>query len=130
MKKVIWILIGIFLSLSGGFPLRANAVSPSPVPGERQEKAARGIKEKGEIVCLFQSGTTDVRKTINVNDILTVYRENGTHQMVEVGKISILSYVGDDYLKGEVVEGELQAGDIAKKGEVASLVISSSDKCK
>src|SRR5512147_752280 len=111
MKKVIWILIGIFLSLSAGFPSSLNAVSPSPVPGEREEKAAKGIKEKGETVCLFQSGTTDVRKTINVNDILTVYRENITHKMVEVGKIRILSYVGDDYLKGEVVEGELQTGD-------------------
>jgi hypothetical protein len=32
--------------------------------------------------------------------------------------------------KGEVVEGELKAGDIAKKGDVASLIISSGDKCK
>jgi len=48
----------------------------------------------------------------------------------EVGKIRILSYVEEDYLKGEVIEGELVPGDIAKKGDVASLVISSSDKCK
>lgn len=130
MKKVSWIVIGIFLSLSAGFPSRVNAVSPSPVLEEREEKAAKGIKEKGETACLFQSGTADVRKTININDILNVYRENRSHQMIEVGKIRILSYVGDDYLKGEVVEGELQSGDIAIKGDVASLVISSSDKCK
>lgn len=130
MKKVSWIVIGIFLSLSAGFSSRVNAVSPSPVLEEREEKAAKGIKEKGETACLFQSGTADVRKTINVNDILNVYRENRSHQMIEVGKIRILSYVGDDYLKGEVVEGELQSGDIAIKGDVASLVISSSDKCK
>jgi hypothetical protein len=51
-------------------------------------------------------------------------------ELKEVGKIKVLSYVGEDYLKGEVVEGELKAGDIAKKGDVASLIISSGDKCK
>ena len=130
MKKVIWILIVMFLSLSVGLPLRANAVSPSPIPGEREERVAKGIKVKGETVCLFQSGTMDVKKEIKINDILPVYRESKSHELKEVGKIKVLSYVGEDYLKGEVVEGELKAGDIAKKGDVASLVISSENSCK
>jgi len=49
---------------------------------------------------------------------------------VEVGKIRVLSYVGEDYIKGEVIEGELKAGDIAEKGDVASLIISSENSCK
>jgi hypothetical protein len=85
---------------------------------------------KGDVVCLFHSGTEDVKKEIHINDILIVYRENHEHQLKEVGKIRILSSVGEDYLKGEVVEGEVKAGDIAKKGDVASLVISSEEKCK
>jgi hypothetical protein len=109
--------------------LLANAVSPSPIPGERAEKAAKGIKVKGETVCLFQSGTPDVKMAISTGDVLVVYRESESHELKEVGKIKVLSYVGEDYLKGEVVEGELKAGDIAKKGDVASLVISSGDKC-
>jgi hypothetical protein len=116
-----------------GVPLLAHAVSWSPVQEEREErdeKAARGLLEKGSVVCLFQSGTADVKKEIHINDILTVYRENKDHQLKEIGKIRIRAYVGDDYLKGEVVDGELMPGDIAKKGEVASLVIFSSDKCK
>jgi len=130
MKKVILIFIAIFLPLSVSLPLRANAVSPSPVPGENEERIAQGIKVKGETVCLFQSGTSDVKKAINVNDILPVYRENKFRELKEVGKIKVLSYIEEDYLKGEVVEGELKAGDVAKKGDVASLVISSSSKCK
>jgi hypothetical protein len=85
--------------------------------------------EKGDIVCLFQSGTADVRKGITVNDVHPVYRETKSHELLEVGKIKVLSYSGADYIKGEVIEGELKAGDIAKKGDVASLIISSGDKC-
>ena len=130
MKRVTWILAVMFLSLSVGFPLRANAVSPSPVPEEREERIAKGIKVKGETVCLFESGTADVKKTISVGDLLTVYRERGKHELTEVGKIKVLSYIGEDYLKGEVTEGEVRTGDISIKGDVASLVISSEDKCK
>ena len=50
--------------------------------------------------------------------------------MKQVGKIRIISYIGEDYLKGEVVEGEVKVGDIAKKGDVASLVVSESKTCK
>jgi len=129
MKKVANILAIALISCFSA-PLHANAVSWSPLQEEREEKAAKGVMEKGAAVCLFQSGTADVRKEIRVNDILTVYRENQDHQMKEVGKIRVLSYVGEDYLKGEVVEGEVKAGDIAKKGDVASLVVSESKACK
>jgi hypothetical protein len=112
------------------YPGLVGAVSPSPVPEELAEKTAKGIKVKGEMVCLFESGREDVKKAISIGDILVVYRENTKHELKEVGKIKVLSYVGEDYLKGEVVEGEVMAGDIAKKGDVASLVIFSGEKCK
>ena len=102
----------------------------SPLQEERDEKAAKGIMVKGSVVCLFQSGTADVRKAIKVNDILFVYRESKFPELKVVGTIRVLSYAGEDYLKGEVVEGELKTGDIAKKGDVASLVISPTDSCK
>jgi beta-lactam-binding protein with PASTA domain len=108
----------------------AAAVSYPVVEEQREAKAAKGIREKGETVCLFQSGTADVKKMISVGDLITVYRESGKHELKEVGKIKVLSYIGEDYLKGEVIEGEVRTGDIAKKGDVASLVISSGDKCK
>ncbi len=129
MKKIAG-LLAVLLILCGGLPQRVKAVSWSPIQEEREEKAAKGIMEKGAIVCLFQSGTADVRKAININDILPVYRESKSHELKEVGKIKVLSYIGEDYLKGEVVEGELKAGDIAKKGDVASLLISSENRCK
>jgi beta-lactam-binding protein with PASTA domain len=130
MKKIAGILIVMILSSVLGFPLLSGAVSFSPVPAEREEKAAKGTIEKGAIVCLFQSGTADVKKAISIGDILIVHREGPKHELKEVGKIKVLFYAGEDYLRGEVVEGEIKAGDIAKKGDAASLVISSGDKCK
>ena len=50
--------------------------------------------------------------------------------MVQVGKLKVLSFVGSDYLKAVIIEGEVMTGDIAKKGDVAGLVISHEDKCK
>jgi hypothetical protein len=129
MKKIAE-LLAVLLILFAGLPQLVNAVSWSPIEAERVEKAAKGIMEKGTTVCLFESGTADVKKAISMGDVLVVYREGPKHELKEVGKIKILSYSGEDYLKGEVVEGEIKPGDIAKKGEVASLVISSGDKCK
>ena len=59
-----------------------------------------------------------------------MYREGGKRGHEEVGKIKVLRYVGEDYIKGEVLEGRVQTGDVAKKGAVAGLVISSGERCK
>ena len=130
MKKIVKLLAVLLIFLCAGLPQLVNAVSWSPLQEERDEKVAKGIMVKGTVVCLFQSGTADVKKAIKVNDILPVYRENKSHELKEVGKIKMLSYRGEDYLQGEVVEGEIKAGDIAKKGAVASLIISSENSCK
>lgn len=128
MKKIAKFFVVLLISCMG-LPQLVNAVSWSPLQEEREEKAAKGIMVKGTVVCLFQSGTADVKKAISIGDVLVVYREGPKHELKEVGKLKVLSYSGEDYLKGEVVEGELKAGDIAKKGDVAGLIISSSDKC-
>ncbi len=119
----------VILLFSFAAPRTTHAVSFSPVPGENEEKADKGIRTKGEKVCLFQSGTVDVRRAIGAGDVLVVYRPGKDDSLQEVGRIKVLSYVGADYLKAEVVEGELRAGDVARKGGIASLVISSEDRC-
>jgi hypothetical protein len=129
MKKI-GRLLAVLLISCVGLPQLVNAVSWSPLQEEHEEKAAKGIMGKGAIVCLFQSGTTDVKKAISINDILPVYREGKSHELKEVGKIKVLSYVRKDYLKAEIVEGEIKVGDIAKKGDVASVIISSENSCK
>jgi len=130
MERYISVTTVLLLSVIVGFPVGARAVSYPITEDQRDEKAAKGVREKGETVCLFQSGTADIRKTIIVGDILLVYREGGNRELEEVGKIKVLSYVGEDYIKGEVLEGRVQTGDVAKKGNVAGLVIFSGERCK
>ena len=120
------ILLLLVLSLPGS----ARAVSYPLIEEQREEKAAKGISEKGETVCLFQSGTADVRQAISIGDVLPVFREGSDRELTTVGRIRVLSFVGDDYLKGEVIEGEVRAGDVAKKDDAASLVISARERCK
>jgi len=91
-------VLTVVLSSCICMPLAANAVSWSPLQEKQTEKTAKGIREKGAIVCLFQSGTADVKKEIRFNDILIVCREDRDHRLHEVGKIRILSYVEEDYL--------------------------------
>jgi hypothetical protein len=83
------------------------------------------VMKAGSIVYLFHSGTDDVRNAINVNDVLTVYREYPPDFFPgskEAGKVRILSPLGDYYFAGEVVEGEMQPGYLAKKGTVACFI--------
>src|ERR1700686_3659976 len=83
------------------------------------------VIKTGSKVYLFHSGTDDVRNAINVDDVLTVYREyprDFSPGSKEVGKVRILSPLGDYYFAGEVVEGEMQPGYLAKKGTVACFI--------
>jgi hypothetical protein len=106
-----------------GFPLSVSAVSYFPVPlYHRQEKIEYAVKP-GETVFLFHSGTADVKRSVHPNDVLVVHRVDSSCKAREVGKIRVLSYAGETYIKGEVIEGEVRADDIAKKGEVSFLVI-------
>ncbi len=116
--------IAILLQVLGlSEPLSAFAVSYFPTPlYHRQEKLETPIKI-GETVYLFHSGTQDVKKGIHPNDVLTVHRINTSCQAREAGKIKVIAYVGETYIKGDVVEGEVREDDIAKKGDVACLVV-------
>jgi hypothetical protein len=128
MKMIVPLVVFLLLSRMAFLPF-AQAVS-YPVPQEQEEKVIKRAVTVGSRVCMFQSGTADVKETIHVRDIMIVYRESPMHKFAEVGKVRVLSYVGEDYLWAEVVEGEVMPGDIAKKGDVASMIISAEDKCK
>ncbi len=119
----------IFL-LALGYPFIVYAVSYSPIPARREEKAAKGLRKKGETVCLFQSGTGDVKKIIVTGDVIAVFREYPEHVFTQVGKIKVILYLSDYYIKGEVAEGEVRAGDVAKKRDAAGLVITDGERCR
>jgi len=97
---------------------------PEKEPSHVKVEAAMTVGTK---IYLFHSGSDEVRKTINVNDVLTVYREYPPDicpGSTEAGKVRILFPLGDYYFEGEVVEGEMHPGYLAIKGTVACFITS------
>ena len=116
------IIIAILLLSAIGGPLAALGVSYPPSLYHKAERHDKFVK--GDVVFLFHSGTDDVKKTIHISDTLAVYRTTPSCEILPIGIIRVVSFVGETYLKGEVFAGEIKPDDIAKKGEVACLVIS------
>jgi len=120
---------GIFpimlLVLAFTAPSTVFAVSYAPAPlFHRQERGEKIVMKVGETVYLFHSGTEDIKRTIHPHDLLTVYRIKPSCEVIEVGKLMVLSYIGETYLKGQVVEGELRPDEIVQKGNVSCVIIS------
>jgi hypothetical protein len=111
-----------------------SALAATPVAVNAAEKVkSKVVMKEGNKVHLFHSGTKLVKKEICLNDVIPVYRESavgyrslkGADQvknLKEVGKVKVLSYVGDHYFEAEIVEGEVMSGDLAKKEGAYCLV--------
>ncbi|MBA4371285.1 MAG: hypothetical protein C0402_00305 [Thermodesulfovibrio sp.] len=117
------ISVSISLLLIGAVSLPVTALSVSYPVNIYHRQGKLETAAKGDTVHLFHSGTADVRKTIHINDLLTVYRTSPSCEATEVGKVRVLAYVGDTYVKAEVVEGWVRPDDIAKIKSVSCLVI-------
>ena len=126
MKRITTVFLFLLIAVMSYSPLAAQPVT-------RQERELRGAVEakRGKVVHLFHSGTQDVKKTFCIGDVVPVYREvyaSGAIKRVEVGKIKVLSYVGDHYLEAEVIEGKVKRGDVAQKESASCLVHPSPDE--
>ncbi len=116
------IAILLLLAITVSAPLAAFGVSYPPSLYHKAERHDTFVK--GDVVYLFHSGTTDIMKTIHVGDTLAVYRTTPECEVVPIGIIKVISFIGETYLKGEVFAGEIRPDDIAKKEKVSCLVIS------
>ena len=105
-------------------PLTVSAVSYPPAPLYHHPQKADAVLTPGAIVYLFHSGTDEINNAIHADDILTVKRISTSCEVRDVGKIRIISHIGETYLKCEVMEGEIMPNDIANKGKFSFLVIS------
>jgi len=121
MKKI------IFLLIAGSFFLAPllHAVSYPPSTKEPTYLKDEDVMKVGARVHMFHSGTEDVKKAININDVLTVYREyppdiSGINK--QSGKIRVVATLGDYYFEGEVIEGFAEPGFLAIRGTVACFI--------
>lgn len=119
MKKLSLILLTVLLAS----PL--HAVSYPPTVQEPVYLKEKDVMTSGVKVHMFHSGTPDVMNAIKINDILTVYHEYPPDLWTvskQTGKVKVLSTLGPYYFEGEVVEGFVQPGSLALKGNVACII--------
>lgn len=117
----------IFVKYFLALVLTIMTCSPAVAQVTQKQQELRGEVETktGKKVRLFHSGTQDVKKTICIGDLIPVYREvyaYGAIKKTEVGKVKILSYVGEHYLEAEIVAGKIKTGDVAQKESASCLV--------
>ncbi len=115
-------MIGLMvIVLAFGLAATAIAASYQPRIFHHLEKAE--TRKQGDAVYLFYGGTDDAREAMHIGDTLSVYRTDQTCATSQTGRIRILSYAGDYYIKAEVMDGEIKTGDIARKGKASGIVI-------
>ena len=84
------------------------------------------VVKAGTKLYLFH-GAADDLKTLKVNDVLAVYRVPPPFyraKTAETGRVRILSFQGDHYVEAVVVDGAIQPGSLAMKGNVACFITS------
>jgi hypothetical protein len=115
MSRVKLSIPGISLFL---LPLFMSACAT--MPPQPQIKAAV-LSRTGNTVQLFYGGNNVAGEEFRLNEVVPVYRYYGNRykQAVEVGKVKITGYMGDHYLEGVVVEGNIKDDDVAMKPEPA-----------
>jgi len=104
-RKITGITVLVLIFLAAMDPLTALAASYLPASFYHQNEITETVMKVGQTAYLFHSGTEDVKKTIHVNDILTVYRITPLCEIKAVGKVKVLSITADTYFKSEVIEG-------------------------
>jgi hypothetical protein len=129
MKNSMKILIAAMLSYIFIIPAIVTAAPVFPESLHENGVKTEAVYKIGAHVYLFHSGTEHIKNAIRINDVLTVYRESPCCNLIETGKIKVLSFTGNNYIKAQVVEGVVRAGDIAKKGSISCLVLVSSCDC-
>lgn len=112
---------GMVLLLAISIPSTGHAVSYQP--SFRLNPGSGSVVVKGGTVQLFYSRTREITETVRSGDIFIVYRSNPSCKIEEVGKVRFVNFVDDTYMEAEVLEGELRAGDIAKKGNITFLIV-------
>ncbi len=101
------------------YAVPALAGEPAALPPIR----ATIVAEVGQTVRLFHGGTAEAKKLFCKDETVPIYRYDRNRQKKQVGKVKLGVFVGEEFIDGVVVEGEVRRGDMAIKGSAACLVV-------
>ena len=111
--------LAAFFALGALYPARALAVDLGTQPQIKADVVANA----GGTVRLFHGGTEEAKKLFCKDEVVPIYRYDRTMQRKQVGKVKLGVFVGEQFIDGIVVEGEIRRGDMAIKGSAACLVV-------
>lgn len=116
MSRIILLVLGISMLL---LPVFMSACATAP------QARITVLAKTGDTVNLFHGGNKVAKEEFCLNEVVPVYRYTGLRRhrtYKEVGKVKITGYVGDHYLEGVVVEGNIRGDDFAMKANSACLI--------
>jgi hypothetical protein len=113
----------LFLLLAALCTSALPAAAVSYFPLVHHEPGNETLAQPGMKVYLFHSGTEDARDSLHLGEMLTVMRVQSTCESIDVGKVRLVGFIGDTYLKAEVISGAVKPNDIARFGSVSCLVL-------
>jgi hypothetical protein len=93
--------------------------------GLQQHFKAEVMMSGGERVRLFYGGTQEAKNIFCIGETVPVYRADprDPQHPVEVGHVRILRALDEHHLEGEVADGNVREGDLARKAIAACLVL-------
>jgi hypothetical protein len=105
----------------------ACATVPPQVPVQVQGAV---FAKTGDTVQLFHGGSKLAKEEFCLNAVVPVYRYEGRYSSIgstglirnEVGKIKITKDLGEYYVEGVVVEGNIKSGDVAVQPKSGCLI--------
>jgi hypothetical protein len=105
----------------------ACATVPPQIPVQVQNVI---FAKTGDTVQLFHGGSKLAKEEFCLNAVVPVYRYEGRYSSIgstglirnEVGKIKITKDLGEYYVEGVVVEGNIKSGDVAVQTQTGCLI--------
>ncbi len=108
--KLLLVCFAAIVILVSGISLTYAQKEPAKVKVDVEMKS-------GDQVTLFYGGSGSIKKEFPVGKVINVYARNrafGLNYNQMVGKVKILSFEGDSFIKAQVVEGMIHSGDVVK----------------
>ena len=92
--------------------------------GVQPENEAEVVKKIGSVVILFYGGSKETSALFCPGETVLVYREESRKRprYIEQGKVEITRVIDANCLEAKVVEGKVNPGNLAMKGNISCLV--------
>jgi len=111
--KVLKVQLAIFVAIA----IMVSGVALTYAQKQPQKVKVKIEMKAGDEVTLFYGGGGSIKEEFPIGEVMGVYsrdRAFGLNENVRIGKVKILGYGGETFVKAQVVEGTIGPGDVVK----------------